>query len=91
MEFLMEFILELVFDGILELTKSNKVPRPIRYMILGIIALFLIIVIGLLYLGAFLSLKENMIGFVLFFLLATFLLISLIMKFREEYLIRKNK
>lgn len=90
MEYLIEFILELVLEGGLEVTKSNKVPKPIRYIILGIIALLFIAVIGLIYLTAFLILKESIIGFILIFLLATFMLISAIIKFKKEYLKKIN-
>ena len=82
MEYLIEFILELAFESGLESTKSNKIPKPIRYIILGIIALM--------YLTAFLVLKESIIGFILIFLLATFMLISAIIRFRKEYLIKIN-
>ena len=91
MEYLIEFILELVLEGGLEATKSNKVPKPIRYIILSIIVLFFIAVIGLIYLTAFLILKQSIIGFILFFLLATFMLISAIIKFKKEYLEKINK
>ena len=90
MEYLIEFILELVFEGGLEATKNNKVPKPIRYIILGIIALLFIVVIGIIYLTAFLILKQSIIGFILFFLLATFMLISAIIKFKKEYLKKIN-
>lgn len=90
MEYLIEFILELVVEGGLEVTKSNKIPKPIRYIILGIIALLFIAVIGLIYLTAFLILKESIIGFILIFLLATFMLISAIIKFKKEYLKKIN-
>ncbi len=90
MEYLIEFILELVFECGLEATKSNKVPRPIRYIILSIIVLLFIAIVVLIYLTAFLILKESIIGFILIFLLATFLLISAIIKFRKEYLIKVN-
>lgn len=90
MEYLIEFILELVLEGGLEVTKNNKVPKPIRYIILGIIALLFIAVIGLIYLTAFLILKESIIGFILIFLLATFMLISAIIKLKKEYLKKIN-
>ena len=90
MEYLIEFILELAFESGLESTKSNKIPKPIRYIILGIIALFFSAIIGLMYLTAFLVLKESIIGFILIFLLATFMLISAIIRFRKEYLIKIN-
>ncbi len=90
MEYLIEFILELVFESGLEATKSNQIAKPIRYLILGIIALFFIAIVGLIYLAAFLLLKESIIGFIFMFLLATFILISAIIKFKKEYLIKRN-
>lgn len=90
MEYLIEFILELVLEGGLEATKSNKVPKPIRYIILGIIALLFIAVIGIIYLTAFLFLRQSIIGFIVIFLLATFMLISAIIKFKKEYLKKIN-
>jgi len=90
MEYLIEFILELVLDGGLEATKSNKIPKPIRYIILGVIALLFIAIIGVIYLTAFLILKQSIISFILFFLLATFMLISAIIKFKKEYLNKIN-
>jgi len=90
MEYLIEFILELALEGGLEATKSDKVPKPIRYIILGIIVLFFITVIGVIYLTAFLILKQSILGFILFFLLASFMLISTIIKLKKEYLKKMN-
>ena len=90
MEYLIEFILELVLEGGLEVTKSEKVPKPIRYIILGIIALIFIAIVGIIYLTAFLILKQSIIGFILIFLLATFMLISIIIKLKKEYLKKIN-
>lgn len=86
MEYLIEFILELVLEGGLGATKSDKVPKIIRYIILGIFVLLFITVIGIIYLTAFLFLKQSIIGFILIFLLATFMLISAIIKLKKEYL-----
>lgn len=90
MEYLIEFILELVFEGGLEIIKCNKIPKIIRYIILSVILLMFISVILLIYLTAFLILKESIIGFILLFIIATFVLISAIIKFRKEYLIKIN-
>jgi len=90
MEYLIEFILELVLEDGLEATKSNKIPKPIKYIILGIITLLFIAIIGVIYLTAFLILKQSIISFILFFLLATFMLISAIIKFKKEYLNKIN-
>lgn len=91
MEYVIEFILELLLEGGLEVTKKSKFPKPIRYIILTIIALLFITVIGVLYLTAFLILKQSILGFILLFLLATFILISSIIKFKKEYIEKNNK
>lgn len=91
MEYVIEFILELLLEGGLEVTKKSKFPKPIRYIILTIIALLFITVISVLYLTAFLILKQSILGFILFFLLATFILISSIIKFKKEYIEKNNK
>ncbi len=92
MEYLIEFILELAFESGLEATKSNKIPKTIRYIILSIIELFFIIIIGLIYLTAFLILNKSIIGFIIIFLLATFMALSMIVKFKKEYKIKiRNK
>ena len=90
MEYLIEFILELVLEGGLEATKSDKVPKPMKYIILSIIAVLFIAVIGIIYLTAFLILKQSILGFILFFLLATFMLISALIKLKKEYLKKIN-
>ena len=90
MEYFIEFILELVLEGGLEATKSDKVPKPMKYIILSIIAVLFVAVIGIIYLTAFLILKQSILGFILFFLLATFMFISAIIKFKKEYLKKTN-
>ena len=85
MEYLIEFVLELLLDCGLEATKSNKVPKPIRYIILGFILLVFLFVIGLIYFTAFLILKQSIIACIFCFLLATFMLISIITKLKKEY------
>lgn len=90
MEYLIDFILELFLEGGLEATKKNKVPKLIRHLILGFISLFFIVVIGGIYLTAFLILKQSVIAFILLFLLATFMLISAIIKLKKEHLKKIN-
>jgi len=53
MEYLVEFLLELVLEGSIEVSKSPKVRKPIRRLFLIIIALFFLFTMGLSYLQAF--------------------------------------
>lgn len=83
---LMEFIFELLFEGMLEATKSKKVPRIIRYLLIFIIVSFFLAVIGLIiYIGIY-FLKKNLFISLLFILLALFFLIGGIVKFKKLYL-----
>lgn len=92
MEYIFEFILELVFEGSIELSKSNKLPKYIKYSLIIIIALFFIAVIGLIFLLGILSLKESILLGVLLILIGLFMFIMSVIKFRKIYLTKtKNK
>ena len=91
MEYIFEFILELVLEGSIEVSKSNKIPKYIRYPLIVIIALFFIAVIGLIFLVGILSLKENIFLGILFILIGLFMFIMSVIKFRKTYLIKTSK
>lgn len=91
MEYLFEFILELIVEGSIEASKSNKIPKYIRYPLIIIISLFFIIVIGLVFLAGFLVLKENILVGILLILLGLWMLIMSIIKFKKTYLSKVNK
>lgn len=91
MEYLFEFILELIVEGSIEASKSNKIPKYIRYPLIIIISLFFIIVIGLVFLAGFLVLKENILVGILLILLGLWMLIMSIIKFKKTYLSKINK
>ncbi len=86
MEYIFEFLLELVLEGCVEASKSSKVPKYIRYPLAGIIALFIIAVIGLLFWGGIIALKENIFAGILLILIGAFLLIMIAAKLRKAYL-----
>ncbi len=91
MEFIFEFILELVLEGGIEVSKSNKIPKYIRYPLIGIIILFFIAVIGFLILTGIILLNENIVlGILLIVIGVLFLIISAI-KFRKTYMIKSKK
>lgn len=59
MDFIIELLLDLTFEGSIEISKNKKVPKWIRYPLIFIISLFMLtILVGLLILG-FLILEDN--------------------------------
>ena len=91
MEFLIEILLELIAEGTVELSKSVKVPKYIRYSLIGIIVLFFIAIIGIVLFVGFMALEENVLLEILFIILGLFLLVMNIVKFKKVYLMRGNK
>ncbi len=91
MEYIFEFIMELVLEGSIEVSKNSKIPKYIRYPLIGILSLFFIAVIGLVFFTGILSLKENILLGVLLILVGLFLLIMSVIRFRKVYLTRINK
>lgn len=90
MEFLIELILELTLEGSIEASKSNKVPKFIRYILIAFIVLFFLAVIGLIFLTGILILKENLIAGIFMFLIGVLMLIMSIIKFRKTYLLKMD-
>ena len=86
MEYIFEFILELILEGGIEMSKSSKIPKYIRYPLTVIIALFFIAVIGIIFLTGVLALKENLILGLLLILIGLFMLVMSTVKFRKTYL-----
>ncbi len=91
MEYLFEFILELVLEGSIEASKSKKVPKPIRYMLITLIVLFFIAVIGIIFVAGFLSLKKSLIVGIFLILIGLIMLIGSYIKFKSTYLNMKGK
>ena len=91
MDFLFELLLELIAEGTVELSKSIKVPKYIRYLLIGIIVLFFIAVIGIVLIAGLVSLEQNLLLGSIIIALAIFMLIMGIVKFRKTYLTRKNR
>ena len=91
MDFLFELLLELILEGTVELSKSIKVPKYIRYLLIGLIVLFFIAVIGIVLIAGFVSLEQNLLQGFLIIALAIFLLIMSIVKFKKTYLTRRNR
>ena len=58
MEFLVELIMALAFEGTLELSTSRKIPNWIRYPLIVLIGLFFAAFIGLILLLGLLMLQD---------------------------------
>ncbi len=91
MEYLFEFILELALEGSIEASKSKKVPKWIRYILIIIISLFFISVISLIFIAGILTLKKSIWVGIFFILLGLYMLVMSIIKFRKTYLLKINK
>lgn len=91
MEYIFEFILELILEGSIEASRSRKIPRCIRYMLVAIISLFYIFAVGLIIFAGIVSLKVSIILGIFFILLGLFIFIVCIIKFKQMYLSKTNK
>lgn len=86
MDLLVEIVMDLIAEGLSETSKSAKVPRPIRYIAIGLIVLFSCAVIGLVFLVGYMLLQETPLGGTAFLLLGMFLAVMGVYKFRKTYL-----
>jgi len=83
MEFLIEELLNLIFEGSIEISSNKKVSKWIRYPLIVIIILFFsVIIFGLLILGIAIM-EDNMLAGILIVLLSLILLVGCIIKFRK--------
>lgn len=91
MEVIVEFILELLLEGSIEVSRNIKVPKYIRYPLIFIISLLFLFVICIVILVGVLLLNESVIGGSAFILLGLFMLVSAIIKFKKMYLVKVKK
>lgn len=90
MELLIEILLDLIFEGSIEISSNKKVPKWIRYPLIVLITLFFIIVIiGILILGILLF-NENIYASLIMIILSLVILVSGITKFKKTYIERKK-
>ena len=81
MEYLIEFLLDLIIEGSIELLPNEKIPKWIRCILAFIIILFfLTITIGLIVIGT-MVLKESILGGIFIIIVGVILLICSIVKF----------
>lgn len=74
----------------LEASKSNRISKFIRYILIIIIVLFFVLAIGLIFIASILSIKESIAVGLLLIIIDLFLLLKGITKFKKEYLIKKK-
>ena len=84
MDFLFELLLELIAEGTVALSKSIKVPKYIRYPLIGIIVLFFIAVIGTVLITGFVSLGHNLLLGLILIALAIVMLAMGVVKFKKH-------
>ena len=81
MDFIIELLLDLIFEGSIEISKNKKVPKWIRYPLIFIISLFMIVVlVGIEVLG-FLIIEDNSLFGIIIIILGLILLVLAIIKF----------
>lgn len=90
MEFLFEILIDLILEGSIEISKSKKIPKYIRYPLILFVSLFFISVIAIVFLTSILSFKINILVGLFFLSLAIFMLIMSIRKFKKIYIERKK-
>lgn len=90
MELIFELLLELALEGGIEASKSSKVPKPVRYLIIAVITLFFTAVIGLIALVGALLMKDNLLLGIFFILLAALMFVLCVIKFKKLYLKKRS-
>ncbi len=90
MDYVFEFLIELLFDVSLEASQNQKVPKPIRYFLIACIILFFLLVISLIIIAGISCLSISKIAGVGLILVGILLLILSIIKFRKIYLIKRK-
>lgn len=90
MDDLIEFILELLLEGGIELSSNKKITKWIRYPLIFIISiLFLLVVALIFYLGIWIY-KESIALSIAFIILSVAMLYGGINKFKKIYLEKKE-
>ncbi|SEH47816.1 hypothetical protein SAMN02910265_00925 [Ruminococcus flavefaciens] len=89
MEIIFEIIAELITGTISEASKSSKVPKPIRYILIALIILFYTAFFAAIFFIGFLVMKDKTVGGIVIIAFGLLMLILCIRKFRKTYLNRK--
>ena len=84
MEEIIEIVLDLILEGSMQLSQNKKLPKWIRYSLIGFLILFFSIVIISLFIIGLVILKESILGY-LIIIISLLLLIGGIIKVKKVY------
>lgn len=91
MDFVIEFLVELLFEGAVEVSKNKKVSNWIKYPLIALIVLlFSAVILGIFIIGIA-ARKENVLLSVFFISVSIFLLVASILKFKKIYIEKKEE
>lgn len=91
MEFIFEVLLELILEGSFEISKNRKLPKIIRYPLIGFIILLFLSVISLIfYTGVLTYQRINKICGIIFIIIGLVFFVESIIKFKKLYLKKKT-
>ena len=90
MEYVIEAVLDLVLELGIEASKNKKVPKIIRWLLIGLIMFLFIGVIGIVLFAGVLVLLQDIIGGIIIIAIGTIMLISAITKFKKIYIKKKH-
>ncbi len=91
MEYLLEFIFDLIFEVGVEASQNSKIPKYIRYPLIAVIILLFIAVIGLIFFVGAIAFKKNILVGIILIIIGLTMLIMSIIKFKNIYLTKKNE
>lgn len=91
MDFIIEFILELILEGTIEIGTSKKVNKLIRYPLLALIILFYIAFNALFIFIGIKTLKDNLFGGIVILLIAIMLVFLTIYSFYKKLKEKENE
>lgn len=90
MEDIIEFILELILEGSIELSSNKKLTKWIRYPLIFIISIFFLAIILLIFILGIYIYKDSIPLSIAFIILSIALFIGAINKFKQIYIEKKE-
>ena len=87
----MDFVLELLLEGGIEASKDRRIPRPVRYVLIVLIALVFIAVFGLLIWMGIIACRKTLLGGGIIILSGLFLLVWSAIHVRRVYVQRRKE
>ena len=90
MEFVFEFLLDLILEGSIELSSNKKISKFIRYPLICLIVLFFTTIIFLIFFLGLSLLNENILASLIIMGISFVMAILGIFKFKKMYLERKD-